>query len=117
MGFLSSKPSSVVRGGSQELNLSAGAQTSIAGMITDAYLSDKANWKRVIFYYTTGLQKVAVVFNVSTNKGYFKTSSKAIAGTWQLAKIEVDDFDGGQVVIMRSSITNASDDDLSVTSA
>jgi hypothetical protein len=117
MGLLTNKPSSIAKGSSQELSLSSGAQTTIAGMVNDSYLSDTSNWQRVVFYYTAGLQKVPVIFNLSTNKGKFKISDKARTGAWELLKIEINDFDGGQFIIMRGSLAAASDDDLSVVSA
>jgi len=115
MGFLVNKPASAVKGASTTLTLSNAAQDAMASLVTnDTYMADKSNWKRVVFYYFSGLQKIPVIFDLSSKTGAFKASPRARLGAWQLYKIEIDDYDNGKFVIMREDMASATDDDLTV---
>ena len=114
MGMLSNKPSNMVAGNSVSLTMNRSAFEAL--LASNADFSNVANWKRVVFYFfdATGQQKVPVIFDpsVSPTVGTFKVSARAKKNTWQLYKAVVEDFDGGTVVLMRSSL--GTDDDIQI---
>lgn len=108
MALLISKPASVTKGVSQAIGFD---RDEVAALITDEYFQDPLNWSKVTFYYkdATGVQKVYCSMSLTTDSGSFKVSVRALANTWQLFKVFVEDFDGGLYVIRRADLDSSDD--------
>lgn len=108
MGILVNKPESISKNTSVSLDYSL---PTLKALVSDEYYGDENNWRNVVLYFkdATGNQKTYVTMNPSTLSGNFKVSSRARVNTWQLYKILILDFDGGNYIIKRTDIDSSDD--------
>jgi hypothetical protein len=104
------KAAAPVKGSSTLFTLDKAALATVTSVAADAYFSNSVRWKSVNLIYksSTGSQCEVVKFDatLSSPTSKFLVSARA-RDIFQIQKIVIKDFDGGEFHVQRSELTTA----------